>query len=490
VLFEGVPVVSAILCVVLFASVFATLLTGYPVAFSLAGTSILVALLGISLGVFDPVVLSGLALRYFGAVTNETLVAVPLFVFMGYVLEKSGIAEQLLTTLGGLFGRLHGGLGFSVIFVGALLAASTGVVGATVVTMGLISLPAMQRAGYDNKLSIGLIASSATLSQIIPPSTVLIVVGDLLTSINQTAQMRKGNFSPDPISVGDLFAGALIPGLMLAGLYALWLGIVAIARPQHCPPIEVKDVSGLQRVIDVLGSLVPPLALIACVLGSILTGLATATESASIGAIGALFLCATRRRLSWKSLRTACHDTLITSAMIFAVVLAASAFSLVFRELRGEELIGGILAQMPGGASGALAVVMAVIFFLGFVLDTFEIVLIVLPACGPALLAMGVEPIWLGVLIGINLQTSYLTPPFGYALFYMRRVVPASIPTTDIWRAAAPWVAIQVVALVIVWNFSELATWLPKVLFASGAVADPGASVVPSSGGLLDKGLY
>jgi len=449
----------------LFAAVLATLATGYPIAVSLAGCSMIFAGLGWLFGVFDLAILFALPNRYLGTMQSEMLVAVPLFVFMGFVLERSGIAEALLTTMGQLFGKLRGGLGISVVLVGALLAASTGVVGATVVTMGLISLPAMMRAGYDAKLSTGVICASSTLAQIIPPSTVLIFIGDILGAANQAAQMELGNFAPDAVSVGDLFAGALIPGLILVGLYLVYLIAMAILKPASCPAVPMTPAERAALGRRVLWSLLPPLILVVAVLGSILGGLATPTESSSVGALGAVLLAAARRRLTLDLLRQASFSTMTTASMIFLIVLGASAFSLVFRGLGGDHLVEQGLRQMPGGAFGAMVVVMAVMFALGFFLDTFEIILIMVPICGPVLIKLGLDPVWLGVMIGMNLQTSFLTPPFGFTLFYMRGIAPASVATRDIWLGALPFVALQAAGLALLALFPAAATWLPAQLF-------------------------
>ncbi|BBK29972.1 tripartite ATP-independent transporter DctM subunit [Stella humosa] len=467
------------LSILLFASVIGTLMIGYPIAITLAGTSLIFAWIGHAFGVFDYQILGGLPSRYLGSMINEVLVAVPLFIFMGLVLERSGIAEMLLTTMGQLFGKLRGGLAYSVVLVGALLAASTGVVGATVVTMGLISLPAMLRAGYDPKVATGTICASATLAQIIPPSTVLIFVGDLLAGVNQAAQLRMGNFSPDPISVGDLFAGALLPGILLCGLYMLWIVYKAIFQPETVPALKMTEAErrGLPR--RVLLALIPPLALIVAVLGSILAGVATPTESASIGAIGALLLAAMNRRLSLDTLTYAARSTMVTTSIIFVIVLAASLFSLVFRGLGGEHLVEQALSSIPGGAFGAMLAVMLIMFVLGFFLDTFEIILIVLPICGPALIMLGLDPLWIGVMIGVNLQTSFLTPPFGFTLFYMRGIAPPSVTTGQIWMGAIPFVFLQLFTLSILWAFPPLATWLPGEVFRQAEQTSPGTRLGP-----------
>jgi len=454
-----------ILAVGLFFGIILTLLIGFPVAFSLAGTSLVFALAGWLLGVFDPSNFGALASRYIGFMTNEVLVAVPLFIFMGTVLERSGIAEELLTTMGRLFGRVRGGLAFSVITVGALLAASTGVVGATVVTMGLISLPAMLRAGYDPRLASGVICASGTLGQIIPPSTVLIFMGDMLAGINAQVQMSKGNFAPTPVSVGDLFAGAMIPGLLLVLLYFLLTAWKAIFDPKSCPAMVVTDEERARLGRDIVTALVPPLLLIVAVLGSILGGIATPTESASVGAIGALLLTFIKGRFRWSMLRNAGIATATVTSMVFVILLGASVFSIVFRMMGGDDLVHGMLSDLPGGATGALIVVLFVMFLLGFILDTFEIIFIVIPITAPVLLALGLDPVFLGVIVGVNLQTSFLTPPFGFSLFYLRGVAPASVSTGMIYRGVLPFVALQVVAMAIIISFPALATWLPKFIY-------------------------
>lgn len=454
-----------ILAATMFFGVIGVLMLGFPVAFSLAGTALIFGLVGMWLGVFDPSNLGSLAGRYIGLMTNEVLVAVPLFIFMGVMLERSGIAEQLLLTMGKLFGNLRGGLGLSVIVVGALLAASTGVVGATVVTMGLISLPAMLRAGYDPKLATGVICASGTLGQIIPPSTVLIFMGDMLSGINAQVQMEKGNFAPEPVSVGALFAGAILPGLLLVVLYAAYMIFKAITDPKSCPatPVPEAERAGLGR--EVVVALVPPLLLIVAVLGSILGGIATPTEAASVGSIGATLLALARRKLS----RSILHQTVISTAtitsMVFIILFGAAVFSIVFRMMGGDNLVHEFLSSMPGGAIGALIIVMVIMFLLGFILDTFEIIFIVIPITAPVLLALDVDPIWLGVMVGVNLQTSFLTPPFGFALFYLRGVAPARVTTGMIYRGVIPFVILQIVALVVLFFFPQLITWLPSILY-------------------------
>ena len=457
--------IGEILAGLMFFAVIGFLLIGFPVAFTLAGTSVLFAYIGLYFGVFDMSNLRALAGRYTGYMINEVLVAVPLFIFMGVMLERSNIAEQLLTTMGRLFGDMRGGLGISVILVGALLAASTGVVGATVVTMGLISLPAMLRAGYDPKLASGAICASGTLGQIIPPSTVLIFMGDMIAGMNSQVQMSLGNFAPKTVSVGDLFAGAMIPGLLLVALYILYIIYKAIFDPESCPatPVPPEEKQGLWK--EILFALVPPLLLIAAVLGSILGGIATPTEAASVGAVGATLLAALRWRLSFAVFKEVARRTAVITSMIFIILFGASVFAIVFRQMGGDNLVREFLTSMPGGAMGAMIVVMIIMFVLGFILDTFEIIFIVLPITAPTLLILGVDPIWLGVMIGVNLQTSFLTPPFGFSLFYLRGVAPNSVSTMMIYRGAVPFVMLQIFAIAMLFLFPGLVLWLPSILF-------------------------
>ena len=457
--------IGEILAGLMFFGVIGMLMLGFPVAFSLAGTSLIFGAIGYYFEVFDFSNLASLAGRYIGFMTNEVLVSVPLFIFMGVMLERSKIAEELLLTMGKLFGNVRGGLGISVILVGALLAASTGVVGATVVTMGLISLPAMLRAGYDPKLASGVICASGTLGQIIPPSTVLIFMADILAGINSQVQMSKGNFAPTPVSVGDLFAGAFIPGMLLVLLYLGWMVFKAIFDPKSCPatPFSTEEKKGIFK--EVITAMVPPLLLIIAVLGSIIGGIATPTEAASVGAVGATVLAALRWRLSLTVLREAAVSTATITSMIFIILFGASVFSIVFRQMGGDNLVHEFLSGLPGGAMGAMIVVMLIMFVLGFILDTFEIIFIVIPITAPVLLMLGLDPIWLGVMVGVNLQTSFLTPPFGFSLFYLRSVAPNSISTGMIYKGVIPFVCLQVLALALLFVFPELITWLPKVLY-------------------------
>lgn len=459
--------IGELLSVVMFFGIIGVLMLGYPVAFSLAGVSLFFAGVGWLLGAFDPSNFNSLASRYLGVMLNEVLVAVPLFIFMGMMLERSGIAEKLLITMGRMFGTLRGGLGLSVIVVGALLAASTGIIGATVVTMGLLSLPAMIRAGYDPRLATGVICASGTLGQIIPPSTVLIFMGDMLSGINAQVQMEKGNFAPSAVSVGDLFAGAFMPGLMLVSFYMLWMIYKAIRDPKSCPALEVTAEEKASLGRDILTSLLPPLVLIMAVLGSILAGIATPTESAAVGAVGAMLLAAVKRKLTLTNLRQCMAATANTTTMVFVILLGASVFSLVFRMLGGDELVATFLSSLPGGTLGAILFVMLLMFLLGFILDTFEIIFIILPITAPILLTMGVDPVWLGVMVAINLQTSFLTPPFGFALFYLRGVAPSSVSTRMIYEGVLPFVGIQLVALATLIIFPEIVTWLPNKLYGN-----------------------
>ena len=516
------------------------LLFGFPVSLSLAGSSLLFAFVGVFFGIFDFSFITAFPQRIFAIIRNDVLIAVPLFIFMGVVLQRSKIAEDLLTNVGKLFGGLPGGLGFSVFVVGALMAASTGIVGATVVTMGLLSLPVMLKNGYNKALATGSICASGTLGQIIPPSIVLVLLGDQLSTAYQQAQYNLGNFSPDTISVNDLFAGALIPGLTLVLMYLIYLFIVCLKDPQKAPPIALALKEKLSLFDKkVLVSLVPPIALIIAVLGSILAGFASPTESASVGAVGAILLAGYRlnpnikkpiitallsfiimliltsfvdlrvqretiTNLEWFFIGIALicaflviwgifkavwqlylerdnqqipiingilRETLTQNTMIFTILIGASMFSLVFRGYGGDVIIEEFLAELPGGTITAILIVMITMFLLGFILDFLEIIFIVVPIVAPILLTMeiapgvAIDPIWLGVMMAINLQTSFLTPPFGFSLFYLRGVAPDSIKTSDIYKGAVPFVAIQILMLIVVWNFPQIATWLPEIIY-------------------------
>ncbi|MEE4184571.1 MAG: TRAP transporter large permease subunit [Gammaproteobacteria bacterium] len=449
----------------MFAAVVVVLLAGYPVAFSLAGTALLFAAIGGVAGVFDSVFLTTLPNRVFGIMSNVTLIAVPLFVFMGVTLERARIAEDLLETLTVLMGRLRSGLGIAVIAVGTLMAASTGIVGATVVTMGLLSLPTMLKRGYDPGIATGTITAAGSLGQIIPPSIILVLLGDVLSSAYQQAQVKRGVFNPDTVSVGDLFIGALLPGLLLVALYIAYLLVTAWFRPGLMPAYVAPAAAAPDgMVVRVLKALLPALALMVAVLGSIIFGLATPTEAAGVGALGGLVLATARGAMNPARLAEICASTARFTSMVFLILLGASMFSLVFRGYGGDEAIQDFLLGLPGGKVTALIVVMAVMFLMGFVLDFIEITFVVVPIVGPALLALGVDPVWLGIMIAINLQTSFLTPPFGFALFYLRSVAPVEVRTLDIYRGALPFVGLQLAALLIIALWPELATWLPEQL--------------------------
>ena len=442
----------------MFAAVCGLLLLGYPVAFTLAGTALVFAAIGSATGHFQASDLGFLPSRLYGTVTNGTLIAVPLFILMGVMLEKARLAEDLLDSMSRLFGRLHGGLGIAVVVVGMLLAASTGIVGATVVTMGLMSLPTMLKRGYSPQLATGAICATGTLGQIIPPSIALVLLGDILSSSYQQAQLNMGVFAPDTVSIGDLFLGAIVPGLALVVLYIAHLLFVARIKPQLAPRgDDHSDVTTGQ----LLNSLLPPVLLIVLVLGSILTGAATPTEAAGVGAVGAAALALLRRQLSLERLREVVRNTTEVTAMVFMILVCAAIFSLVFRGFGGEEIVGEIFNNLPGGAFTATLLVMVVIFLLGFILDFIEITFVVVPIVAPVLLAMGLDPVWLGIMIAINLQTSFLTPPFGFALFYLRGVAPASVITSDIYKGVIPFIAIQLALLCMLALWPELVTWLP-----------------------------
>jgi tripartite ATP-independent transporter DctM subunit len=455
------------LAVLMVVAVCGLLFFGYPVALTLGGVSLAFAAIGHLVGVMSFSFLGALPQRVYGVMTNDVLLAVPLFVFMGVMLERSRIAEDLLETMGRLFGTLRGGLGISVTIVGAMLAASTGVVGATAVTMGLIVLPAMIRHGYAPSLAAGTVAASATLAQIIPPSTVLVLLGDQLGIAYQAAQLAQGNFAPSTVTVSDLFAGAMVPGLVLVAMYIGYLGLIAVFFPRMSPAIPPgRQLGGdallMRRTIEVL---VAPLALIIAVLGSILGGIATPTEAASVGAVGAMLLAARRARLG-EAVGPVVDKTAQITCMIFAILIGATMFSLVFRGLGGDDMVHHALANLPGGAAGAILVVMLAMFLLGFVMDAFEIIFVVVPIVAPALLKLhGIDPIWLGIMMAMNLQTSYMHPPLGPTLFFLRGVAPPEITTWHIYVGVIPFVLIQLFALVVLWYVPGLATALPHALY-------------------------
>ena len=441
------------------------LLAGFPVAFSLAGTALIFAGVGILTGTFESAFLGAIPNRLYGDMTNMTLVAVPLFVFMGVLLEKSNLAQDLLSNMSEVIGGFRGSLAIAVIFVGALIAASTGIVGATVIAMGLISLPIMLSRQYDPSLSAGTICATGTLGQIIPPSIALVILGDVLSAAYQQSQLSIGNFSARTVSVGDLFMGALIPGIILVFCYALYVIVRAYLSPQMAPSQDTKIIEGRWKIM--LTSLLPPFVLIISVLGSILLGIATPTEAAGVGALGAIFLALSKSSLNRKNISEAVETTTEITAMVFMILLGSSIFSLVFRGFGGDDLITGIFTELPGGAFGAVLVVMIIIFLLGFILDFIQITLVVVPIVGPALLMLGVDPIWLGIMIAINLQTSFLTPPFGFALFYLRGVAPDNLATRDIYRGVVPFICIQIGLLIALAIFPQLVTALPQAVYGN-----------------------
>ncbi len=452
-----------IAALLMFIAVFGFLLLGYPVALTLAGTALIAALIGAVGGHFDLAFLYAMPNRLFGIMTNETLIAVPLFVLMGVILERSKIAEDLLDAMTRAFSGMPGGLGLAVCLVGMLRAASTGIVGATVVTMGLMALPTMLRAGYHPALATGTICATGTLGQIIPPSIALVLLGDVISSAYQQSQLSLGVFNPRSISVGDLFAGAMLPGLILVGLYCLFMLGIALTKPSLAPPANLPKVTALKLI----ASAFPPLILIALVLGSIIVGAATPTEAAGIGALGALGLALVRKSLSLQDLKSGLIATTETTAMVFFILIGASLFSLVFRGYGGDEAVAHLFDQMPGGVTGAMVITMIVIFLLGFILDFIEITFVVVPIVGPILMALGVDPIWLGIMIAINLQTSFLTPPFGFALFYLRGVAPPEVTTLHIYRGVLPFIAIQILLLILIAWQPWIATWLPEQFYGS-----------------------
>ncbi len=514
---------------VMFATLCVGILAGFPVVFTLSGIGIAFALIGAATDHFQIQLLGALANRIFGIMTNDILVAIPMFVLMGVILERSRIAEDLLEEMGRLFGRIRGGLAVSVTAVGGLLAASTGIVGATVVTMALIALPTMLRNGYARPLAAGAVCSAGTLGQIIPPSTMLIILSEVMSTAYQQAQYQQGLFSVETISVGQIFAAALLPGVMLVGLYMVWLLALAWMRPALAPAMPTREAAAPVSLGRLVSVLVPPLVLIVAVLGSILGGIATPSEAASVGAVGALLLAGQRldpaggRSATWlagaailamllltrwfdlrlggggdtaaadrvalwaaaglaavaglvllRSLGAAwrggilggvVRQTMVVTSMIFAMLIGASIFALVFRGLGGDVRVEAFLEQMPGGELGALLFVMALIFVMGFFLDFVEISVIVLPIVVPALLLMGLDPLWLAVMIAINLQTSFMTPPFGFSLFYLRGAAPPSVTTVDIYRGVLPFVAINLVGIALIYLVPAIGTWLPRQLF-------------------------
>ncbi|MFK7863433.1 MAG: TRAP transporter large permease subunit [Pseudohongiellaceae bacterium] len=458
--------VEALAPLFLFATICLVLMAGYPVALTLAGVSLLFAGSGTLVGVFDSAFISLIPNRIFGILVNQNLYAVPLFVFMGAMLEKSRIAEDLLENMAIVFRRFPGGLGLSVVLVGMLLAASTGIVGATVVTMGILSLPTMLRAGYKPSLAAGTLCATGTLGQIIPPSICLVLLGEVMSNAYQQSQLDSGIFAPDFISIGDLFAGAIVPGLILVGSYALYILITAILKPSSAPAYEIDEAEGDQRSVlpALIKGLLPPVFLMVAVLGSILGGLATPTEAAGVGAFGAMFLTLLRGGISLKVLHQVSVETMRVTSMVYLILVGATIFSSVFRGFGGDELVEGVLLNLPGGAFAAMFVVMLLIFLLGFILDFIEITFMIVPLVGPILLSMGFDPIWLGIMIAINLQTSFLTPPFGFSLFYLRSVAPDEVATGDIYRGTIPFVVLQLLLLAVLAVQPAIVTWLPELI--------------------------
>jgi tripartite ATP-independent transporter DctM subunit len=442
----------------MFAGLVVFLLLGYPVAFSLAANGLLFGLIGIAHGNIEPALLQALPERVLGIMGNSTLLAIPFFTFMGLILERSGMAEDLLDTIGQMFGSIRGGIAYAVIFVGALLAATTGVVAASVLAMGLISLPVMMRYGYANWLSTGVIAASGTLAQIIPPSLVLIVLADQMGA-----------------SVGDFYEGALFPGLSLALLYGVWVAIVSLVRPHAAPgcPPEARTLYGAKLAVKVLTSMIPPLVLIFLVLGTIFIGVATPTEGGAMGASGAIIMALAKRKLSFSLLRQALESTATMTSFVMFILVGSTVFSLVFRGMDGDLWVERLLTSVPGGALGFLIVVNVMIFLLAFFLDYFEIAFIMVPLLAPVAQKLGIDLVWFGVLLAVNMQTSFLHPPFGFALFYLRSVAPPSVRTTQIYWGAIPFVAIQLLMVAIVIAFPRIVTG--NISEAAGAIKGSGA---------------
>ena len=451
------------IAILLFVVLVLAIMAGYPVAFTLAGVSLLFALIGIVTGTFEGSLLYAIPNRIHGIITNTTLIAVPLFIFMGVALQKTKIADDLLLAGADLLKSLRGGLVISVVGVGMLLAASTGIVGATVTTMGLLSLPAMLKRNYDPSLACGAICASGTLGQIIPPSIVLVLLGDVISTAYQQAQLKQGHFATDAVSVVDLFAGAVIPGMILVGLYVTYLIIVTSLNPKLA-----GDTNYPRKALDwrrIRDAMLIPLFLILGVLGSIFAGVATPTEAAAVGAIGALVLAFFKKCINREVLGEICRTTTKTTCMIFMILFGATFFSLIFRGFGGDDLLYELLNDIPSGLFGAMLIVMLLIFLLGFVLDFIEITFIVLPIVGPILIMLGADPIWLGIMVAINLQTSFLTPPFGFSLFYLRGIAPKKIKTEQIYKGVIPFIGLQVLTLIILSVWPQTVTWLPNLLF-------------------------
>jgi len=436
---------EAAMPLMMFLTLFALLILGFPVAFTLGGVSLFFGLL-----TFGPNFFNLLPMRIWGTMTNYVLLAVPLFVYMGVMLEKSGIAERLLETMALLFGRLRGGLAISVVVVGAILAASTGIVGATVVTMGLLSLPTMLKRGYSAELATGTIAASGTLGQIIPPSIVLVLLGSILN-----------------VSIGDMFVSAVIPGFLLVGLYLLWIVVVAVFKPELAPamPQEALEKFRSQNMTKtIFEAFIIPFFLVLAVLGSIFAGIASPTEAAAVGAFGATLLTIAQKRFSFATLKSVMQETTQLTSMVFIILVGASAFGLVFRGMHGDRYLSELILQADLSEGLFLAIVMLTVFIAGFFIDFIEIIFIIVPVVAPIFQQMGIDLLWVGILLAMNLQTSFLTPPFGFSLFYLKGVVPKEITTGHLYRGILPYIAIQVIALLAITLFPELVTWLPKVL--------------------------
>ena len=451
-----------VLSIIMFFTTLGLLLFGFPVAFTLAGSALIFGFIGDYLEIFNFRMIGFFPQRIFGTMINEPLVAVPLFIFMGIMLEKTKIAAGLLQSIGELFGNTKGGLGIGVVIVGMLLAASTGIVGATVVTMGMLSLPSMMKAGYDQKIATGTICAAGTLGQIIPPSIVLVLLATILQGANEEAAMLRGELAPDPVTAIDLFAGAILPGLMLVVMFIIFIYFYARIFPNSCPPIKT-DRTKNEIYIEALKSILPPIILIILVLGSILFGVATPTESASVGAVGAAIIALTKGELTFQNIKETALGTVKLSSFVFIILIGASMFSLVFRGFGGDQLVEDLLKNIPGGLFGATFLVMLLIFLLGFILDFIEITYVVVPIVAPALLGLGLDPIWLGIMIAVNLQTSFLTPPFGFSLFYLKGVAPNSVHIQDIYKGVMPFIAIQIILMAQLAIWPSIATWLPSL---------------------------
>ena len=426
----------------------ASLLMGFPVAFTLAGISVLYAFIGVIIGFFDVNLFKNIPIRIYGIMNNQTLLAVPLFIYMGVTLEKSGIAASMLSEMGKAFAKVKSGLGISIILVGTLLAASTGIVGATVVTMGLMSLPILLKQGYSREFSTGLVAATGTLGQIIPPSIALVLLGDVMSNAYQRAQNNLGIFSQKTVSVGDLFIGAIIPGLLICIGYLIYT--IIVNRKKRF------IVEASNHNTNLIGTLIPPFLLIFMVLGSIIAGVATPTEAAGIGALGSVLIAFFSKKISIKLLKEISFQSAKITTMIFAILIGASIFSLVFRGIGGDELIDQLFGILPGGPFAALIIVLLGIFIIGFILDFIEICYVIVPLVAPPLLMMGFDPVWLAILIAIILQTSFLTPPFGFSLFYLRGVVDKSVKTIEIYRGVVPFIVIQLIVLIVVIAFPTI----------------------------------